>query len=758
MEVRISRYIIVLLILLSSFNIYAQSCNQSSFSLSYSGNSYASASKSVTTPEGETIAIGSSSGASLNGAWITKLSPQGNMIWNNNYAVQNNLSGNQIFYDNADDIQELLPDYIIPNTSSSYLVTARLYRKAFVNNNVSHPSEVVCGALLNVDKSGNILWSRYFINKSTVDRESTSTYCSAILKLRNGDIILYMTQYAGTSHPERFSSTYKTPHNKVVCLAADGNIKWQKVLNTDVPLLHIGIGDDNISVMKQSADGNIIIIDGHDRFDSSHDVEHFKTATSFHLFSLNPANGSLVWENSYETPTLPLSTMGYINPEWYLGNVTELPNGNLSIIATNILQNIIGSTNKRSSLLNLITDKKGNLLKSVQYRIQDTALRFLECHSDVIAGEQTIVVSRDEYPPVPYNYPVITKIAEDGQILSAKRYYPLIINSKYGGYYECFNQTNTGAYNVFFNETGNDGTAEGDKSKLHLVITDATGNSECTAFDAAVNQEEITWSYLQNTIKFSKDQSDTNQILSLPLQLISEPNFLTVENNCQTIPCCKEIIDTAHTKYIELCEGQSYTLPDNRIVATSGNYDVLTASALGCDSISFYKIKTNKNPAGLLAVHDTCFQNSNPIVINLDSGYTAYNWMGNITDSPLYKIYKPGTYYITASNRCISKTDSVRVYDKCDLSIMMPLAFTPNSDGINDVYRVPFQNKDLFVGLHIYNRYGQLIFSSSDQYKGWNGTVRNISQPSGSVFIYEVIMKGLSGNLLTQNGTFVLIR
>ena len=66
-----------------------------------------------------------------------------------------------------------------------------------------------------------------------------------------------------------------------------------------------------------------------------------------------------------------------------------------------------------------------------------------------------------------------------------------------------------------------------------------------------------------------------------------------------------------------------------------------------------------------------------------------------------------------------NKTDSVVVS-----SIVIPNAFSPNNDGIND--RLCF-NPENIVTFHIliYNRWGQVVFSSSDINDCWDGTFRN---------------------------------
>ena len=50
----------------------------------------------------------------------------------------------------------------------------------------------------------------------------------------------------------------------------------------------------------------------------------------------------------------------------------------------------------------------------------------------------------------------------------------------------------------------------------------------------------------------------------------------------------------------------------------------------------------------------------------------------------------------------------------------MPNAFTPNNDGLNDVFK-PVANNITLNDLQIFNRWGQIIFETSDINKGWDG-------------------------------------
>jgi len=83
-------------------------------------------------------------------------------------------------------------------------------------------------------------------------------------------------------------------------------------------------------------------------------------------------------------------------------------------------------------------------------------------------------------------------------------------------------------------------------------------------------------------------------------------------------------------------------------------------------------------------------------------------------------------------------------YD-CDCHIYVPNAFTPNHDGLNDILRPVVRcSSNVFLSefiFRIFNRWGQLVFSTLDQNTGWTGN-----------------FSGLTGNKMKQKGSFILLK
>ncbi len=83
-----------------------------------------------------------------------------------------------------------------------------------------------------------------------------------------------------------------------------------------------------------------------------------------------------------------------------------------------------------------------------------------------------------------------------------------------------------------------------------------------------------------------------------------------------------------------------------------------------------------------------------------------------------------GTYSLTVSNACFSKSDEVMLESiPCGCLVTFPSAFSPNEDGINDSFQ-PASNCEISnYKLSIFTRYGNEIFTSNDITSGWDGMI-----------------------------------
>jgi gliding motility-associated-like protein len=117
------------------------------------------------------------------------------------------------------------------------------------------------------------------------------------------------------------------------------------------------------------------------------------------------------------------------------------------------------------------------------------------------------------------------------------------------------------------------------------------------------------------------------------------------------------------------------------------------------------------------------------------------------------------TYRVTARRHdgCTA-IDDIRIsIFKTAPEIFIPTAFTPNGDSYNNVMRPICVGISRLNFFRVYNRWGQLIFTTSEIGKGWDGTIGGVKQSTGS---YVCIVQGIdyTGKPVSKKGSFVLVR
>ncbi|HRN57599.1 MAG TPA: gliding motility-associated C-terminal domain-containing protein, partial [Agriterribacter sp.] len=87
----------------------------------------------------------------------------------------------------------------------------------------------------------------------------------------------------------------------------------------------------------------------------------------------------------------------------------------------------------------------------------------------------------------------------------------------------------------------------------------------------------------------------------------------------------------------------------------------------------------------------------------------------------------------------------------------MPTAFTPNGDGLNDVFRIPAGLISSLEQFTVYSRWGEKVFITRNVAAGWDGTIRQTAAHPG-VYIYIISGKDENGRVVVWKGTVMLLR
>jgi gliding motility-associated-like protein len=161
---------------------------------------------------------------------------------------------------------------------------------------------------------------------------------------------------------------------------------------------------------------------------------------------------------------------------------------------------------------------------------------------------------------------------------------------------------------------------------------------------------------------------------------------------------------------------------------------------------------------------DTTVVLGQPLFLNASGGATYVwspsTWLNNPNIANPVSLPQDDIEYIlvaTSAQGCIG-TDSIFVHlYKMDEDIYVPNAFTPNGDGNNDVLRPILLGMKELGYFRVYNRWGVLMFSTSEKGRGWDGRYNGKAQDPAA-YVWEAEGITFRGLKKKKKGSAVLIR
>ncbi len=168
-------------------------------------------------------------------------------------------------------------------------------------------------------------------------------------------------------------------------------------------------------------------------------------------------------------------------------------------------------------------------------------------------------------------------------------------------------------------------------------------------------------------------------------------------------------------------------------------------------------------PVASVTVQPSCIISAGTIVISSPAGS---NYLYSIDDLQYqsdmsYTGLAPKTYNVTVkdeSTGCISSPSVLTV--RADINApgryLIPTAFSPNRDGINECFGIKYWGVVTEFQLIIYNRWGQTVFSTSNVNDCWDGVYKGVTASQGN-YVYYIKAKTLCGPV-EKRGNVLLIR
>jgi gliding motility-associated-like protein len=206
------------------------------------------------------------------------------------------------------------------------------------------------------------------------------------------------------------------------------------------------------------------------------------------------------------------------------------------------------------------------------------------------------------------------------------------------------------------------------------------------------------------------------------------------------------------------------------VISATNNPPVCTAKAAGTHvtlRTQFLKPVIHTDSVGLSTVifRWDPVPGANGYLISMDNGNTygapvsgiqglTQTVTGLLPNQPVSIVVKAtGLYSCQTSDTSRRSATTLNPFGD---GIYVPNAFTPNGDGVNDVF-LAYGTAISTIRLMIYNQWGKQVFVSSDSNKGWDGTYQSGKAPAGLyTYALEAIMQ--DGKRVTKSGSFSLVR
>jgi gliding motility-associated-like protein len=192
-------------------------------------------------------------------------------------------------------------------------------------------------------------------------------------------------------------------------------------------------------------------------------------------------------------------------------------------------------------------------------------------------------------------------------------------------------------------------------------------------------------------------------------------------------------------------------------ITAPGLFWVSVTNSFNCSARDSILVQPISGPADFLKATDSIC-NNDKLALQPLSSFNDYLWSTGESQNKIV-IDAPGEYWlrVTGTNGCTA-TDTIVVFPKeCMYGVYIPTAFTPNGDGKNDYFGAIVYGRVASFKLQVYNRFGEIVFQTTDPGKKWDGLYKSAPFPT-TVFLWQCSYQLENQKPTFKKGVVTLLR
>lgn len=243
---------------------------------------------------------------------------------------------------------------------------------------------------------------------------------------------------------------------------------------------------------------------------------------------------------------------------------------------------------------------------------------------------------------------------------------------------------------------------------------------------------------------------------------VNHKPIITLSNDTTVCSGSKVIIEATGGAFYVWSTGDSTSFIEDFPNANT-NYSVIVSDSGGCVTTDDMNVEVVPYPIPqFLLSKDTICKGASAIITA--SGADNFYWnTGAIGPTISVNPIKSTSYRVVYSNEIgnVACTDTIEIFvgvEPCN-HFYFPKAFTPNNDGLNDEFGViGIFDYILKYDFYVYDRWGKMVFHSTNINDKWKGRSENGEDLMGGVYTYYAVIQETYGESFNLYGTFTMIK